>query len=96
MFFHRFGGSSALIDSIPVVENQGMSLVDHPTVKYVHPPSVLTISREFIIDSVIMTKAINVISYWYKERIEWQEGVGLIYRLVSEDVAMAYKMHNTV
>jgi len=67
MFFHRFGGSSALIDSIPVVEDQGMSLVDHPTVKYVHPPSVLTIPREFIIYSVIMTKAINVISCWYKD-----------------------------
>jgi len=43
MFLHRFGGSSVVIDSIAIVEDQEMPLVHHPTMKYGRSPSILTI-----------------------------------------------------
>ncbi|KAL8141745.1 hypothetical protein V2J09_014777 [Rumex salicifolius] len=89
----RFGGSSFLVDSIPVAEFQGRPLADHPSIKNGRPPGALTIPRD-LLDASTVAEAISVISCWYEDKTEWGGRIGWIYGSVTEDVVTGYRMHN--
>ncbi|KAL9258680.1 Cellulose synthase-like protein [Drosera capensis] len=89
----RFGNSTMLAESIPIAEEQGRPLADHPAVKYGRQPGLLRQPRAPL-DSTTVAEAVSVISCWYEDKTEWGDRVGWIYGSVTEDVVTGYRMHN--
>ncbi|KAH7438039.1 hypothetical protein KP509_05G102500 [Ceratopteris richardii] len=89
----KYGGSSALLASIPKAEFQGRPLADHPGIKYGRPPGALRVPRENL-DPATIAEAISVISCWYEDKSEWGRSVGWIYGSVTEDVVTGFRMHD--
>ncbi|KAG6470625.1 hypothetical protein ZIOFF_071702 [Zingiber officinale] len=89
----KFGNSSFLIASIPVVELQGR-LADHPAVKYGRQPGILTSAPRELVDASTIAEALSVISCWYEDETEWGQRVGWIYGSMIEDTVTGCRMHN--
>ncbi|KAL9255077.1 Cellulose synthase-like protein [Drosera capensis] len=59
----RFGNSTMLAESIPIAEEQGRPLADHPAVKHGRRPGLLRQPRAPL-DSTTVAEAVSVISCW--------------------------------
>ncbi|KAH7442717.1 hypothetical protein KP509_03G101000 [Ceratopteris richardii] len=89
----KYGGSTALLTSIPRAEFQGRPVADHPGLKYGRPPGALRERRDNL-NTAVIAEAISVISCWYEDKSEWGRSVGWIYGSVTEDVVTGFRMHD--
>ncbi|XP_078436531.1 cellulose synthase-like D5 [Wolffia australiana] len=89
----RFGGSRALVESIPVAEFQGRLLQGTAGALRGRAAGSLAAPREPL-DAAAVAEAIAAVSCFFEEKTEWGRRVGWIYGSVTEDVVTGYRMHN--